>query len=72
MQNKANFKNARIYICPCITNAYSNIIALELPKNKAKQSQFKPNFELKLALFSPELALFYKEIFAFAKNLKVL
>ncbi len=69
MQNKANLKITRIYVSPCITNAYGNIIAKISPKNKAKQSQFKPNFRQKLASFFQILALNRKEIVAFCHSL---
>jgi len=67
MQNKANFKIALICISPSITNTYGNLIAFSRPKNKAKQSQFKPNFSSKLGLFFPILALIRNVIYAFAK-----
>ncbi len=56
MQNKPNFKNALIYISACIESGYVNFLNLSRPKNKAKQSQNKPNFDPILALFSPILA----------------
>jgi len=70
MQNKANFKITRNDISTCMTNTYGNIIALKQPKNKAKQSQFKPNFSPKLASFSPKLALFRDKIVAFWHSLR--
>ncbi len=57
MQNKANFKNARINITACNRKGYEIYNPFSRPKNKAKQSQFKPNFRPKLALFFPILAL---------------
>jgi len=51
MQNKANFKNDQIDTSACITREYGIFCAFFRQKNKAKQSQFKPNFEPKLALF---------------------
>ncbi len=51
MQNKANFKNDQIYITAYITRGYENFKLCGSPKNKAKQSQFKPNFSSILALF---------------------
>jgi hypothetical protein len=52
LQNKANFKITRNDISTYNTYTYGNLIAFFIPKNKAKQSQFKPNFSSKLALFS--------------------
>jgi len=72
MQNKANFKIAQIYTSTCNTNGYGFFHTFFRRKNKAKQTQNKPNFSPKLALFFPNLALFYKEIIAFAKNLNLL
>jgi len=74
MQNKANLYHglpARgLLLSPihieCYINIYPVILSGNEHKNKAKQSQFKPNFSPKLALFSPKLALFDKRIFAFA------
>ncbi len=59
LQNKANFKNHEMFVTPYNTGYYDVLWLVSHPKNKAKQSQFKPNF-------SPKLALFFKEIFAFA------
>jgi membrane protein YdbS with pleckstrin-like domain len=56
LQNKANFKNVQIYASACNTNSYGNLVAFSRRKNKAKQSQNKPNFSPKLALFFPKLA----------------
>jgi len=63
MQNKANFKNDQMPVTAYYRSGYGNYGLIFRRKNKAKQSQFKPNF-------SPKLALFYNEIFAFAKNRK--
>jgi len=71
MQNKANFKNSKNDITPCIRRRYESFQSFFHPKNKAKQTQNEPNFRPKLALFSRILALFYKEIFAFANNLNL-
>jgi len=51
MQNKANFKIDQIDISTCNRKGYAIFRSFRRPKNKAKQSQFKPNFELKLGLF---------------------
>ncbi len=59
MQNKANFKITQVYTSACNINSYGNLIAFFRRKNKANQSQFKPNFE-------PKLGLFPDRIFAFA------
>jgi hypothetical protein len=50
LQNKANFKNDRIYTSTCDKGSYGNLRAFFRRKNKAKQSQSKPNFGPKLAL----------------------
>jgi len=70
MQNKANFKNNQINTSTCNRSGYGNYLFLFRLKNKAKQSQFKPNFSPKLASFSPNLALFDKEIIAFWYGLR--
>ncbi len=57
LQNKANFKNTPICISVCKTSGYGKFRLWDSRKNKAKQSQFKANFSLKLALFFPILAL---------------
>jgi len=57
MQNKANFKNDKIYISTCIINGYDNLRLIYRPKNKAKQTQNKANFSPKLGSFFPKLAL---------------
>jgi len=67
MQNKANsyhgFGARESSLSACNITRYVNVCPSGLtenePKNKAKQSQFKPNFGPKLALFSPKLALFF-------------
>jgi hypothetical protein len=51
MQNKPNLKSNRIYTNACNKDGYSNFPAISHQKNKAKQTQFKPNFELKLGSF---------------------
>ncbi len=61
LQNKANFKIAQMSISPYITGYYKNLWLESLPKNKAKQSQFKPNFSSKLGSFFPILALFFND-----------
>jgi len=68
VQNKANFKNDQIYITAYYIRGYGILFRFSRRKNKAKQSQFKPNFGLILALFSPKLALNPKDIFAFANK----
>ena len=52
MQNKANFKNRQNDISAYHKSRYDIFNDFWRQKNKAKQSQFKPNFELKLGLFS--------------------
>ncbi len=76
MQNKANLQNAEMNVTPLLTKGYENLRTFCRSKNKAKQTQNKPNFSPKLASFFPILALFLvpkvdKEIFAFAKTLKL-
>ena len=51
MQNKPNLRNDKTFVTPLLTKGYVNFRLLSRPKNKAKQSQFKPNFSSKLALF---------------------
>jgi len=58
MQNKANLQNNKMNITTSITRDYEIFMLFGNRKNKAKQSQFKPNFRPILALFSPILALF--------------
>ncbi len=62
MQNEPNLKITRNDISTCNTITYGNLIAKIIPKNKAKQSQFKPNFSPKLGSFSSKLALFLTRI----------
>jgi len=50
LQNKANYKIARINISDCITNTYGNLIALESP-TKPIQTQFWP----KIGFVFPEI-----------------
>jgi len=52
MQNKPNFKNDQNDISTCNREVYVNFRTFCHRKNKANQSQFKPNFSSKLALFS--------------------
>jgi len=40
LQNKANFKKAKMSVTPYNTKVYENICVCRLIKNKAKQSQF--------------------------------
>jgi len=58
MQNKANLQNAQINITPLLTKEYENIRLYRRDENKPNQTQFKSNFNPKLALFSEILALF--------------
>jgi len=58
MQNKANFKNDQMPVTAYYRSGYVNLWPRRRRKNKAKQSQFKPNFSPKLASFFPKLALF--------------
>ena len=58
MQNKPNFKNTEMNVSDYMTRDYAIFRPSSRLKNKANQSQFKPNFSPKLALFSPILALF--------------
>ncbi len=66
MQNKANSYHGHpargSLLSVCNITRYVNVRHVGLPenepKNKAKQSQFKPNFSPILALFFPTLALF--------------
>jgi len=51
MQNKAKLKNDQMSVTALLIRRYNNILTFFRPKNKAKQSQFKPNFSPKLALF---------------------
>jgi len=51
MQNKPNFSRDDMNVTTLLTNNYENFRLCCLAKNKAKQSQFKPNFSSKLALF---------------------
>jgi hypothetical protein len=52
LQNKANLKQLYEFITAYPTSTYKIFVFKNTPKNKAKQSQFKPNFSSKLALFS--------------------
>jgi hypothetical protein len=65
MQNKPNFKNAQMNTSICNRKDYGNFRLLFHRKNKAKQSQFKPNFRSKLALFFPILASFFPKLASF-------
>jgi len=58
MQNKANSPSVQDDTSPFYTKTYKIFTCFLSPKNKAKQSQFKPNFSPKLASFFPKLALF--------------
>jgi hypothetical protein len=58
MQNKANFKNTQIYTIAYYIRGYVNLIAFLRRKNKAKQSQFKPNFRPKLGSFCYKIVTF--------------
>ena len=58
MQNKANLKNAQMNVTAYNTKDYGNFRPFSRRKNKANQSQFKPNSGPILALFFPKLALF--------------
>jgi len=75
MKNKANYKIAQIYTSTCITRGYENFRYLFRRKNKTKQSQFKPNFELKLGSFfqnKPNLILFMTQYWlCFSTNIAV-
>jgi len=51
MQNKPNLKIDQTSITALITRGYDDFLIFFRPKNKAKQSQFKPNFGPKLGLF---------------------
>ena len=68
MQNKANFKNDNMNVSTYITKDYENLLTFCRRKNKAKQSQFKPNLTRFLAqywlcfsrywlCFSPKIAV---------------
>ena len=59
MQNKANSPSVQDDITSFPTRTYKNYVLKSTPKNKAKQSQNKPNFGLKLASFFSKLALFF-------------
>jgi len=41
MQNKPNFQKAQLSVTSFLTTDYDDFVALRLPKNKAKQTQFK-------------------------------
>ncbi len=58
MQNKAKLKNDEMNVTTSKTKEYENLLTFCRCENKAKQSQFKPNFGLKLGLFFPILAFF--------------
>jgi len=66
LQNKANSPSVQDDTIAYSTRPYKILSNFFIPKNKAKQSQFKPNFGLKLGSFLIKLALFYDRIFAFA------
>jgi len=51
LQNKANSPSVQDDTTLFSTRTYENLWLKIIPKNKAKQSQFKPNFSPKLALF---------------------
>jgi len=69
MQNKANSPGVQDDTTSYSTTTYKNFVLKSTPKNKAKQSQFKPNFRPKLALFSPKLAL--NSLKSFVNRLKI-
>jgi len=64
MQNKPNLQNDEMNVSAYITDGYDNFLPSSRPKNKAKQTQNKPNF-------SPKLALNRKEIVAFWHSLHI-
>jgi len=51
MQNEPNFKIDQINVSACNKRDYGIFRILLRPKNEPKRTQFKPNFEPKLALF---------------------
>jgi len=51
LQNKANSPGVQDDTTALLIRTYENLWLKISPKNKAKQSQFKPNFDPKLALF---------------------
>jgi len=57
LQNKANLKHLFESITAYEISGSVNFMLFFRQKNKAKQSQFKPNYRPKLALFFPKLAL---------------
>jgi len=69
LQNEPNIKIAEMIVTACIIISYSIFRLAFLRKNEPKRTQNEPIFRPKLASFFPILALFHKEIFAFAKNL---
>jgi len=62
LQNEPNYKIAQIYTNACDTRRYKIYVLKSTPKNEPKRTQNEPNF-------TPILALFHNEIFAFAKKL---
>ncbi len=75
LQNEPNFKNDQMNVSACNKVGYGNFQSLFRRKNEAKQSQFKPNFELKLGLFfqnKPNLTLFMTQYWlCFSTNFAV-
>jgi len=71
MQNKANLKNAQMNVTAYNTKDYGNFRPFSRRKNKANQSQFKPNSGPILALFSTKLALFFTPNFTFPRPIRL-
>jgi len=71
MQNKANLQKVEMNTSAYNIKDYDNLRPFRRRENKAKQSQFKPNFSPKLALFFSILALNRKEIVALATKLNL-
>jgi hypothetical protein len=70
LQNKANLKHLFESITAYEISGSVNFMLFFRQKNKAKQSQFKPNFSPILALFFPKLALIRNKIVVLEHILK--